>query len=619
MHQLVVVLTANQPAKKKKKRSRRRRRRLCGELEGKKRGEKKNQEKKGISEGFEGRIWTKFPNCPDPRKIRGGSRGIDSTEIMDDSHFNSSYFWSPVPTVQGQIENAMFLNKAKEQLGPDKGNGSSFPHPSSSSTSSPHYPTAVLAIPGSMDPGSGLRLVPKQEGGGGNAGGGVGGHMSAIGQHLHQSHTTQNVTVVPVPSTGIMTAGQWAGLVITTPQGTLVPSASTQSFVAGHPTATTMIVSTVHHSNADKKNDIGVPPAVVMPTPGKRGRKSKQMMSRLAGVGGVLPPGSDALILAHLAAGGQHHTADPYDLSNDEDDHTNKDGPKSYRCRMCAVTFFSKSDMQIHAKSHTEAKPHKCPHCSKSFANSSYLSQHIRIHSGAKPYTCTYCQKTFRQLSHLQQHTRIHTGDRPYKCNHPGCEKSFTQLSNLQSHRRQHNKDKPFKCHNCNRGYTDAASLEVHLSTHTVKHAKLFSCGLCNRSYTSETYLMKHMRKHNPDPLTVAATVAAQHAQGLTGGGGGRGRGRGRGRGGRAGQLQNQAHPNNPNQNQNPGPPGSYQQPQQPTEAVVQCPFDLHQYKTVAASEIQYKPVSVADLPVAHKDLCLTVSTSAIQVEHMNS
>ncbi|XP_062291527.1 zinc finger protein 384a isoform X4 [Scomber scombrus] len=538
---------------------------------------------------------------------------------MDDSHFNSSYFWSPVPTVQGQIENAMFLNKAKEQLGPDKGNGSSFPHPSSSSTSSPHYPTAVLAIPGSMDPGSGLRLVPKQEGGGGNAGGGVGGHMSAIGQHLHQSHTTQNVTVVPVPSTGIMTAGQWAGLVITTPQGTLVPSASTQSFVAGHPTATTMIVSTVHHSNADKKNDIGVPPAVVMPTPGKRGRKSKQMMSRLAGVGGVLPPGSDALILAHLAAGGQHHTADPYDLSNDEDDHTNKDGPKSYRCRMCAVTFFSKSDMQIHAKSHTEAKPHKCPHCSKSFANSSYLSQHIRIHSGAKPYTCTYCQKTFRQLSHLQQHTRIHTGDRPYKCNHPGCEKSFTQLSNLQSHRRQHNKDKPFKCHNCNRGYTDAASLEVHLSTHTVKHAKLFSCGLCNRSYTSETYLMKHMRKHNPDPLTVAATVAAQHAQGLTGGGGGRGRGRGRGRGGRAGQLQNQAHPNNPNQNQNPGPPGSYQQPQQPTEAVVQCPFDLHQYKTVAASEIQYKPVSVADLPVAHKDLCLTVSTSAIQVEHMNS
>ncbi|XP_011607440.1 zinc finger protein 384a isoform X3 [Takifugu rubripes] len=543
---------------------------------------------------------------------------------MDDSPFNSSYFWSPVPTVQGQMENAMFLNKAKEQLGPEK---ASFPHSSASSTSTPHYPTAVLAIPGSLEAGAGVRVIPKQEGSGGTAGGGGGSggsnsgsaSLSVVGGHLHQSHTSQNITVVPVPSTGIMTA---AGLVITTPQGTLVPSATTQSFVTGPHTATTMIVSALHPSNADKKEDIAIPPAVVMPTPSKRGRKSKQVMGR---VSGVPPPGSDALILAHLTAGGQHHTADPYDLSNDEDDHTNKDGPKSYRCRMCAVTFFSKSDMQIHAKSHTEAKPHKCPHCSKSFANSSYLSQHIRIHSGAKPYTCTYCQKTFRQLSHLQQHTRIHTGDRPYKCNHPGCEKSFTQLSNLQSHRRQHNKDKPFKCQNCNRGYTDAASLEVHLSTHTVKHAKLFSCGLCNRSYTSETYLMKHMRKHNPDPLTVAATVAAQQAQGLTPGVGGRGRGRGRGRGAggaggdRTSQLQSQTNPNNATQNPNPGPPSSYQSHQQPTEAVVSCPFDLHQYKTVSASEIQYKPVTVADLPVTHKDLCLTVSTSAIQVEHMNS
>lgn len=138
-----------------------------------------------------------------------------------------------------------------------------------------------------------------------------------------------------------------------------------------------------------------------------------------------------------------------------------------------------------------------------------------------------------------------------------------------------------------------------------------------------ETYLMKHMRKHNPDPLTVAATVAAQQAQGLTPGGRGRGRGRGRGAGGaggdRASQLQSQTNPNNATQNPNPGPPGSYQSHQQPTEAVVSCPFDLHQYKTVSASEIQYKPVTVADLPVTHKDLCLTVSTSAIQVEHMNS
>lgn len=118
----------------------------------------------------------------------------------------------------------MFLNKTKEQLGPDKTNAPSFPHSSASSTSSPHYPTAVLAIPGSMDAGAGVRVVPKQEGGGGSAGGGGGGGnsgstpLSVVGGHLHQSHTSQNITVVPVPSTGIMTAGEWATVAFFLPE-----------------------------------------------------------------------------------------------------------------------------------------------------------------------------------------------------------------------------------------------------------------------------------------------------------------------------------------------------------------------------------------------------------------
>ncbi|XP_076010873.1 zinc finger protein 384b isoform X2 [Genypterus blacodes] len=540
--------------------------------------------------------------------------------MMEDSHFNSSYFWSPV-TVPGQLENAMFLNKVKEQ----QEKSASFP-PSSAS----HYQTALLTIP---NPG----IKPEGVGQVGNAG------------HLHPPHCTQNITVLPVPSTGIMTA---AGLVITTPQGTLLSPGSCESF-PGHP-GTTMIVSTLHAPNADKKEGGEPSHVVVMPAPSKRGRKKKTAVG--SGAGHSLTAGNETLILAHLTASDQQHIGDPYDLSNEEEDHGQKDSTKTYRCRMCAATFFSKSDMQIHSKSHTEAKPHKCPHCAKSFANSSYLAQHIRIHSGAKPYTCSYCQKSFRQLSHLQQHTRnhteskphkcphctksfanssylaqhvrihtgvkpytcsycqksfrqlshlqqhnrIHTGDRPYKCSHPGCEKSFTQLSNLQSHRRQHNKDKPYKCTNCNKGFTDSASLEVHLSTHTVKHARIYSCGLCNRTYTSETYLVKHMEKHNPDEAqnqnqTQGQAGAQSRIEGpdtgedQPGGVGSRGAGQ-------QGQSQ-----------------GNY-----PQTETISCPFDLHQFKTVSASDIQYKPVNVSDI-TSHKDLCLTVSTSTIQVEHLNS
>lgn len=124
---------------------------------------------------------------------------------------------------------------------------------------------------------------------------------------------------------------------------------------------------------------------------------------------------------------------------------------------------------------------------------------------------------------------------------------------------------------------------------------------------------MKHMQKHNSDPLTAAAVAAAQHSQQNQqnqshtqnqGSSHGRGEGtdsgavRAGGQGGDHGQGQNQ---------------GSYSQ----TE-TASCPFDLHQYKTVAAGDIQFKSVSVADL-ATHKDLCLTVATSTIQVEHLNS
>ncbi|XP_014908246.1 zinc finger protein 384b isoform X5 [Poecilia latipinna] len=483
--------------------------------------------------------------------------------MMEDSHFNSSYFWSHLPTVPTQLENSMFLNKVKEH----QEKNASF-SPSSAS----HYQTTLLTIP---TPGA-------KTDGGGQAGGAA---------HLHPPHSAQNITVLPVPSTGIMTA---AGLVITTPQGTLVSPTSSQSFVSGHP-ATTMIVSALPSS--DKKEGDGTSHVVVMPSPSKRGRKKKvTTLSRVATLGG---PGHDTLILTHLTPGGHvsslqhHHPGDPYEMSHEDEEHGHKDSTKTYR-------------------NHTESKPHKCPHCTKSFANSSYLAQHIRIHTGVKPYSCSYCDKCFRQLSHLQQHSRIHTGDRPYKCTHPGCEKSFTQLSNLQSHRRQHNKDKPYKCPNCNKGYIDAASLEVHMSTHTVKHAKIYSCGLCNRSYTSETYLVKHMEKHNPDQLTASVVSAAQAAQ--------QSQSQAQGQAGAQGRVESTDGGSRRPGGAGGGAAGGGQQSQNsyPQTETMPCPFDLHQYKTVSAGDIQYKPVSVSDI-TSHKDLCLTVSASTIQVEHLNS
>ncbi|XP_070598184.1 zinc finger protein 384 isoform X18 [Erythrolamprus reginae] len=487
---------------------------------------------------------------------------------MEESHFNSSpYFWPGVPTVSGQIDNSMFINKMKEQLLPSE----------KSCLAPPHYPT-LLTVPTSVSLPTNISM-----------------DSDTKPEHLtptSQTSVTQNITVVPVQSTGLMTTDQGCqirshrrpyhdvlgsflplrsqgpGLVITSPSGSLVTTASS---VQTFPISTPMIVSALPPGSQAALQ--------VIPDLSKKGLLAEG--GAVSAAGSITPKAPRGRKKKRLQETGLPDMSDPFVLPNDDEEDQHKDG-KTYRCRMCSLTFYSKSEMQIHSKSHTEAKPHKCPHCSKSFANSSYLAQHIRIHSGAKPYTCSYCQKAFRQLSHLQQHTRIHTGDRPYKCAHPGCEKAFTQLSNLQSHRRQHNKDKPFKCHNCHRAYTDATSLEVHLATHTVKHAKIYNCSMCNRAYTSETYLMKHMRKHNiPDPQQQVAVVQAQvQAQS------------------QASQQQQQQHFQAQGSGAAGGPPGD-----NPSNPPPQCSFDLTPYKT---SE-------------HHKDICLTVSTSTIQVEHLSS
>uniref|UniRef100_A0A8C5WUV5 Zinc finger protein 384 n=1 Tax=Laticauda laticaudata TaxID=8630 RepID=A0A8C5WUV5_LATLA len=458
---------------------------------------------------------------------------------MEESHFNSSpYFWPAVPTVSGQIDNSMFINKMKEQL---------LPSEKSCGLAPPHYPT-LLTVPTSVALPTNISM-----------------DSDTKPEHLtptSQTSVTQNITVVPVQSTGLMTTGP--GLVITSPSGSLVTTASS---VQTFPISAPMIVSALPPGSQALQ---------VIPDLSKKGALAEG--GAVSATGSITPKAPRGRKKKRLQETGLPDMSDPFVLPNDDEEDQHKDG-KTYRCRMCSLTFYSKSEMQIHSKSHTEAKPHKCPHCSKSFANSSYLAQHIRIHSGAKPYTCSYCQKAFRQLSHLQQHTRIHTGDRPYKCAHPGCEKAFTQLSNLQSHRRQHNKDKPFKCHNCHRAYTDATSLEVHLATHTVKHAKIYNCSMCNRAYTSETYLMKHMRKHNiPDPQQQVAVVQAQvQAQA---------------------SQQQQQHFQAQGSGAAGGPSG-----ENPSNPPPQCSFDLTPYKT---SE-------------HHKDICLTVSTSTIQVEHLSS
>uniref|UniRef100_A0A8C6P753 Zinc finger protein 362a n=2 Tax=Nothobranchius furzeri TaxID=105023 RepID=A0A8C6P753_NOTFU len=401
---------------------------------------------------------------------------------MAESRFNNPYFWPPPPAMSGQeqlmaekIRPPHLTSSAASQqpllspLGQAEGHQNGISKPQQMS---------ALHSPGASQPDVALHARPASSSVTGRILGDVNLNLddkAAIKArglwedwHLrqlmdHPSRTNHVSGVALASRTGNLSSSE-----IITPT---TPTSSSHSRLGGAPTP--HFISGVEPG----KNNCGGLVGLLGPPPKlERGRKKIKAEN-----------GSSLLVVPYpILASGNEQSCVTITAKQ----------TKTYRCKVCPLTYFSKSDMQIHSKTHTEAKAHKCPHCAKTFANASYLAQHLRIHLGIKPYRCSYCERCFRQLSHLQQHTRIHTGERPYKCAHPGCEKAFTQLSNLQSHQRQHNKDKPFKCSNCFRAYSDSASLQIHLSAHAIKNAKAYCCSLCGRAYTSETYLMKHMSKH---------------------------------------------------------------------------------------------------------------------------
>uniref|UniRef100_A0A3P9LEI8 Zinc finger protein 362a n=1 Tax=Oryzias latipes TaxID=8090 RepID=A0A3P9LEI8_ORYLA len=417
---------------------------------------------------------------------------------MAEPRFNSPYFWPPPPAMPGQLDNLVLINKIKEQLMAEK-------------IRQPHLPAAS---PASQQP----LLTPSQADGSQ--------HGSSKAQQMpalySQSPSQPDIALHARPASSSVTGrilgdvnlnlddkaaikarGLWEDWhlrhLIDHPSRTNHVSGVALASRTGNLSTSEIITPTTPTSSSQSRLCGSSTPHFISGLAAGRGIEGGKSNGGLLGLLGP-PPKLERGRKKIKAENGSSLLVVPYPILASGNDQpcvgiSAKEG-KTYRCKICPLTFFSKSDMQIHSKTHTEAKAHRCPHCTKTFANASYLAQHLRIHLGTKPYRCSYCEKCFRQLSHLQQHTRIHTGDRPYKCAHPGCEKAFTQLSNLQSHQRQHNKDKPFKCSNCYRAYSDSGSLQIHLSAHAIKNAKAFCCSMCGRAYTSETYLMKHMSKH---------------------------------------------------------------------------------------------------------------------------
>ncbi|CAN9511800.1 unnamed protein product [Ophioblennius macclurei] len=172
-------------------------------------------------------------------------------------------------------------------------------------------------------------------------------------------------------------------------------------------------------------------------------------------------------------------------------------------CEICGKVFRDVYHLNRHKLSHSGEKPYACPVCGLRFKRKDRMSYHVRSHDGSvgKPYVCQSCGKGFSRPDHLNGHIKqVHTTERPHKCQI--CNASFATRDRLRSHLACHEDKIP--CKVCGK-FLRAAYMTDHLKKHSEGTHNY--CGICNKGFSTASYLKVHIKTHHGSPLPPTATM----------------------------------------------------------------------------------------------------------------
>ncbi|XP_066939920.1 uncharacterized protein [Macrobrachium rosenbergii] len=143
--------------------------------------------------------------------------------------------------------------------------------------------------------------------------------------------------------------------------------------------------------------------------------------------------------------------------------HEREKHAKPHECDICGKVLGNKYSLATHIKSHSGGT-FKCSACDKTFVSKYTLQDHVRrIHEEfgyGRDKVCKQCNRSFFKKSELDYHMKTHTGERPYRCE--VCGESYLSTSTLRYHMQKHS-NTMYVCQLCEARFKNYVGWSAHV------------------------------------------------------------------------------------------------------------------------------------------------------------
>ena len=143
-------------------------------------------------------------------------------------------------------------------------------------------------------------------------------------------------------------------------------------------------------------------------------------------------------------------------------------------CNVCGKILANKYSLATHMRTHSKETCNKCDICEKAFVSKYTLIDHVRrIHEEFGPgrdKVCNHCGRSFFTKTELKYHIKSHTGERPYRCD--VCGETYLSSSTLRYHMQKHS-NIMFVCPECKARFENYVGWSTHMKrVHSISRVR---------------------------------------------------------------------------------------------------------------------------------------------------